>query len=336
MTERMDGDRIIVTGYSGGSHFPREQRYLNYTWEANGLSPEGPFQVAGSVYGRGLRLRGPGTIGGSILGRGDVALEHHGPGVQRLMCGLSASGNVSCRVDSGALAETVIGDIRKVDYAIRGDVLAENVLLDNAIVFGNIEATNIRLRNSIVFGALIARETLTITASTALYYHARDVVFEGPCCMLNAMGESASAPVFAPHEDGAGQLYQSDVRFYPVFRGAGSGALTNRPWEAATPAGEQSRLYAECDWVNVRAFEAGGSAKGSESARHVLSIAGRALNFGVIEHNLKALYNMLRSGLEYEHYTPEAQLEAARMWKQTCTANERFVLLLVNSRPDEK
>ena len=38
MPERRDGDRIIVTGYSSGSHFPREQKLMQYSWEANGSS----------------------------------------------------------------------------------------------------------------------------------------------------------------------------------------------------------------------------------------------------------------------------------------------------------
>jgi len=336
MTERMDGDRIIVTGYSGGSHFPREQRQINYTWEADGMSPEGPFHVDGSVYGRGLRLRGPGLVVGSILGRGDVRLDNPGDGIQRLLCGVSASGNISCKSAPRPLADTVVGDVRKADYAIRGDVLAESVVLENAIVFGNIEATTIRVRNCVVFGALIAHESVTITASTVLYYHSRDVVFEGPCCMLNAMGESATAPVFAPYEDGSGALWDSDVRFYPVFRGSDTGALTNRPWEEPTPAWQQAKLYPDCDWVTVEAFEAAGPAKGASSQRHVLSIAGRALNFSVIEHNLKALYDVLRTGLEYEHYSPEAREEAARMWSSGCTADELFVLETVNSRTDRE
>ena len=335
MTERNDGDRIIVTGYSAGSHFPREQRQLNYTWEANGLSEEGPFHVEGSVYGRSLRMRGPGTVVGSVLGRGDVQLDNPGPGLQRFLSGLSASGNIACKPETMALEQTVVGDIRKARYAIRGDVLAENVSLDGAIVLGNIEAVSVSLRHCIVFGAIVAHETLQMTASTALYYHARDVVIEGPCTLLNAMGESATMPVFATYQDGAGALWDADVRFYPVFRGTGSAPLTNRPWEPPTDGWQQAKLYPRCDWIQVPAFTGAETRKGpSKTDRVVLTIAGRALNFSVIEGNLKALYHLLRSGLEFEHYAPDTREEVVRTWTDTCTDDELFLMLTVNARDD--
>lgn len=334
MTERTDGDRIVVTGYSGGSHFPREQRHLNYTWEADGLSGEGPFHVDGSVYGRNLRMRGPGTIVGSVMGRGDVQLDNNGPGIQRFLSGLCASGNVVSNGPAAPLQETVVGDIGRARYAIRGDILAENVTLEGAIVLGNIEAVTIRLRHCIVFGALIARERLTMTASTALYYHARTVTLEGPCTLLNAMGESAEMPAFGTYQDGAGELWDADVRFYPVLRGGGGGALTFRPWEADDPRAKQARLYPRCDWVKVDTFSSDKAAAGrqhSPTSRVVLTIAGRALNFSVIEDNLKSLYQLLRTGLEFEHYSPDTRAEIVRMWHDVCTVDELFLMRTVNA-----
>ena len=127
MAERVDGDRITVTGYSGGSHFPREQKQMNFNWEADGTSTEGPFQIDGSVYGRSMRFIGEGTVTGSILGRGDVKLENHTEGKQRFMSGLSVNGNLVAKSRGGALQESLVGDLTKADYILRGDVLATNV-----------------------------------------------------------------------------------------------------------------------------------------------------------------------------------------------------------------
>ena len=162
---------------------------------------------------------------------------------------------------------------------LRGDVLATNVVLENAIVFGNIEANRIHVTSCIVFGALIAKEKLTVTASTLLYYHAPEVVFEGSCMMVNAMGESNEPPVFATYEDGGGSLWDADLRFYPAVRPErGKDMLMNRPW--TNPAGryDAAKLYPETDWVrvDVAPIESDDPSTPTEE-RHVLTISGRAL-----------------------------------------------------------
>ena len=333
MAERTDGDRITVTGYSGGSHFPREQKQLNYTWEADGSSKDGPFKIDGSTYGRSMRFIGPGMVTGSVLGRGDVKLDNHSDGKQHFLSGLSVNGNLVSKSRGSALQDSLMGDVNKADYVLRGDVLATNVVLENAIVFGNIEANKIHVTSCIVFGALIAKEKLTVTASTLLYYHAPEVVFEGPCMMVNAMGESNEPPVFATYEDGAGTLWDPDLRFYPVLRGdKGSEPLANRPWAAKGDAYDAAALYPETDWVrvDVESVEDKPGSKPTDE-RHVLTISGRALNFKALEDHLDDIYRLLNSGLEFEHYHPNTQQEVRRVWDDICTDEERQLMNTVNA-----
>ena len=334
MAERVDGDRITVTGYSGGSHFPREQKQLNYNWEADGTSKDGPFKIDGSAYGRSMRFRGPGIVTGSVLGRGDVSLENHSDGTQSFLSGLSVNGSLVARSRGEALQDSLMGSVDKADYILRGDVLATNVVLENAIVFGNIEANRVHVTSCIVFGAIIAKEKLTITASTLLYYHAPEVTFEGPCMMINAMGESRKEPVFATFEDGGGNLWDADVRFYPVLRGAETdGMITNRPWAATSEAYANAALYPETDWVRVDVTEPGANtADVKPEERYVLTISGRALNFKMLEAHLDDIYRLLKSGLEFEHYHPNTQAEMRRIWDDICTDEERRIMESVNAR----
>jgi len=335
--ERVDGDRITVTGYSGGSHFPREEKQLNYTWEADGYSKEGPFQIDGSVYGRNMRFLGPGIITGSVLARGDVKLDNHSEGAQRFQAGLSVNGNIVAKSRGASLESSLTGGLDNVDYVLRGDVLANNVVLENAIVFGNIQANKIHLTSCIVFGALIAKETLTVTATTLLYYHAPEIVFEGPCVLMNAMGESNVPPVFATYEDGGGNLWDADVRFYPILRNSGNCSITNRPWLPKTPFYEVSLLFPETDWVRVDVAPSNPEEEEEDcNERYVLTIAGRALNFKNLEGQLEDIYQMLKSGLEFEHYHPNTQQEVRRVWEEICTEDEKLLMNIVNAPLERK
>ena len=242
MPERMDGDRIIVTGYSSGSHFPREQKHMNYGWEANGDSPDGPFDVNGV----GLRERPavcrPGNDPWPGAGRGDLTLLNHSDAPQRFFGGLCAHGNIVVTGKARPIQETLNGDISKADIVVRGPVIANNISLENAIVFGKVVGERVHLVNCLVMGAVIARGQLTCTASTLFHYNANDVTFEGPCSMIHAMGDSATPPVFGTYQDGAQNLWDPDVRLYAVRRGEGTGALSNRVWEEQTSADRTSKL----------------------------------------------------------------------------------------------
>ena len=327
MSERQDGDRIIVTGYSGGSHFPRTQAATQFAFEANGLSPEGPFCIDGSVYGRDLRLRGPGEIAGPVLGRADVTLHNHGGKPQRLLGGLHASGNIAAVSRGQPLERSLVGRLAGADYVIRGDVIGEHVNLENAVVFGNVRGRQVRVTTSIVLGQLLATEAAHIVASTFLAYDAPRVHLEGPCCALYASGTSSSAPEWAPYRDGAGKSWRAEVMFRPALQVCGYEPLTNRPWETEAHAG--ARLHPS-DWVRVDAERQISKLRDGKleterqpTERHVLSVAARALNFGVLGEHLEKMKWMLKTALEFEHYHPRTQEELRRRWSAPGAADDR-------------
>jgi hypothetical protein len=338
MSERQDGDRIVITGYSAGSHFPRKQAQAQFRLEADGLSKEGPFHIDGSVYGRELRLRGPGTVSGPLLGRGDIALENHGAAPQRLLGGLHASGHIAVKGRGAGLRHTLAGAIERVDYVVRGDVIAEHLVLENTVVFGNVRARHVRLSQCIVFGQVLAREKAVIAASTLLAYEAPAVRFEGPCCLLFAAGTSEHVPEFAPLRDGEGVTWPGDVCFHPVLRAAGYAALTNRPWEMARDTAAMARLCL-ADWVRVDAERSVRKIRDGKIVetnvpveRYVLSVAGRALNFEALGEHLDHMKWVIKTALEFDHYHPNHQGEARRRWQGSCSPDEVALLDLV-TRP---
>jgi hypothetical protein len=333
MPERRDGDRIIVTGYSPGSHFPRSETSIPYAWEANGLGKDGRYIIPGSVYGRQLRFVGPGDIGGPILGRGDVELKASGDGLQRFLAGVAANGSVASPPRHDGLRDSLVADIRKASHVIRGDVLAQNVYLENAVIFGNVEANNVTLRHCIIFGAAIAREQLHVVASTVFYYHARDVRFEGPCALVQAMGVSQSKPEFLPYTDPKSQTWPSDLRLYPLLRTDGAKPMTNRPWVDKTSGYSQAKLYPEHDWVKrpiVEKVQRAVSGKFEiverEEERWVLSLGGRILDLSRLGRVLDDMYTLLKSGLEFVHYDPQLQNETLKQWKSIATPDELWML----------
>ncbi|MBI4700138.1 MAG: hypothetical protein HY744_03050 [Deltaproteobacteria bacterium] len=331
MSERRDGDRVVVTGYSAGSHFPRTQAETQQRFEANGLSPEGPFYIDGSVYGRDLRLRGPGTVAGPVLGRGDVTLDHDGKGVQRLLGGVHANGNLVALSRGAGLRRSLVAAVDAAKYVVRGDAGGEHVSLQNAVVLGNVHGGQIQLVHCIIFGQVLAKEAVVVTASTLLGYGAPRVTFLGPCAVLFASGVSDARPELGPWRDGDGQSWEPDVRLHPVLRAAGYGALTNRPWEIEGAAGR----LCPADWVRidaerpVRKIRDGRMVESIEPVeRYVLSIAGRVLNLRPIAEQIEHVSWMLRTALELDHYHPNTQQEIRRRWAERCTADERQVLEL--------
>lgn len=338
MSERKDGDRIVVTGYSAGSHFPRTQAQTQYRFEADGNSAEGPFFIDGSVYGRDIRMRGPGTVLGPLLGRGDITLQNHSASTQRLLGGLHGSGNASCISRGAKLRDSLVGSVEAADYAVRGDVIAEHVSLENAVVFGNVRGRQVRLAQCIVFGQVIAKESAIVSASTLLSYFAPSVRFEGPCCLLFSSGVSERAPEFAPFKDGAHQSWDCDLRYFPALRTMGFAGVAYRPWDEAAKRTE-ARLYPE-DWVKVDVEQEVSKIRDGRlvverlpAERYVLSIAGRALNFEHVQKTLDHLSWMLQTILEFDHYHPNAQQAVHARWKESCTADELFLLGLGTAPP---
>jgi hypothetical protein len=319
MSERRDGDRIVVSGVSAGSHFPREQALIEYDWEADGLGPEGPFDIEGSVYGKNVRLKGPGTLRGTLLGRGDVRLEPGDGKPQRLLSGVAASGSLLMPEWAVPLSETTFGGIERARLVVKGDVLGENVVLDGAVVFGNVEATRIRLSHCVVIGSVVARETLTVRASSLLAYHAGSVSFEGPCSLMHALGESRTLPVFVPYRDLDGTLRPASVQLYPLVRGTGS--FFNR----SGPEGDAARLSPAHDWVRVVGDD------GSEGV--ALSIMGRALDLRGFAKAVKDVSEILRTALEFDHYGPRDRERIRARWAQVATPEELWVLEQSIGRP---
>jgi hypothetical protein len=341
MCERKDGDRIIVTGYSAGSHFPRTQAATQYRFGADGSSREGPFYIDGSVYGRDVRMRGPGTVVGPLLGRGDITLHNHGPTPQRLLGGIHCSGNAGCISRGGQLPKSLVGSVEAADYAVRGDVVAEHVSLENAVVFGNVRGRQVRLTQCIVFGQVIAKEAAVISASTILSYHAPSVRFEGPCCLLFSSGLSERPPQFEPFKDGAQRVWDCDLRFFPVLRTLGHTGVSFRPWDNVAKRNE-SKLVRE-DWVRVDVMQDVAKIRDGKmvtqrvpSERYVLSVAGRALNFAQVQESLAHLSWMLQTVLEFDHYHPKAQQAVRAKWKEQCTPDEIVLVALATPTAQAK
>lgn len=337
MTTRVDGDRVFVSGLVRASIYPKVEAETAYTVECDG-SIEGGFDVHGAIYARQLRFRGNGTTRSCVVGRGEIVLDVRGIARQRFLGGLVASGSVEVLADPITIKDSVGGDIKRAKVLVRGDVIGEAVALRDTVVFGNIQARRIVLERCIVVGAVVAREELVLRGSTVLYYHAQTVRFEGPCMCLHAMGESIERPVFAPFEDVDETIYPPSVLYYPVIRGREDSALSNRPWVERPVGTAAGMLHPPADWVRVNIEQPAPATEirdrhdepmTKRSERWVLSIAGRAMHFGILSLNIRAIGRMLQTAFEYDHYVEQAQVEA-RLWiEQQCTPDERWLMELL-------
>lgn len=334
MTTRIDGDRVFVSGLVRASIFPKVESETAYMVECDGTL-DGGFDIQGSVYGRQLRFRGNGTARSCVVGRGELVLDARGSSQLRFLGGLCASGNIEALVDPRRLEECAVGEISRASILVRGDVVGEAIVLRDAVVFGNVQGRRVVLERCIVVGAVVAREDLVVRASTVLYYHAQRVSFDGPCMCLHAMGESVERPAFGAFEDIDGTVYESSVLYYPVIRRRADSALSNRPWKAPVPGAASGRLHPPSDWVRVAIEQPDPAAvlrnkpdepKVRQSERWVLSIAGRAMNFGILSLDIQAIGKMLQTAFEYDHYVDEAQAEARRWVESHCTTDERWLL----------
>ncbi len=326
MPELLEGECFTVTGASRACFFPRTELETSYTREFDGRTPEGSYDLFGSVYGRSLRFLGSGCCRGLVVSRGDLIIDVSRSGEQtRFLGSLSANGAIVVKTPTAAMHQTLCADIKRASLLVRGDVVGDQIDLSNAIIVGNLHATNIRLTNCVVFGSVIATERILLHASSVLYYHSREIQFAGPCMMINAMGESASMPMFAPYEDAKGNIFPPDVRYYPVVRAQEGKSLTNRPW-SREPSATASRLFPAADWIPVATESIG--AKSGElgiGIRTVLTIAGRALNLASLQLATGQLTSMLRIAFEFDHYSPKHQREALERIAAISTEDERWV-----------
>ncbi len=329
MSERLDGDRITVTGYSGGSHFPRTQAEILSRFEADGRAS--PFEIDGAVYGRDVRLRGPGTLRGPLLGRGDVRLDNDGALPQRLLGGLHATGHVGCADHPRALAHSAIGGLGRAAYVVRGDVIGESVALDNALVLGNVRGRQVRLARCVVVGQVLAGEQAEFAASTVLSYEAPRVRLLGPCCLIFGAGVSEDVPEEGAWHDGT-ESWPAQLAVLPLLRAQGYEALALRPWEP--PQGHGWRVWPS-DFLRVTArrdvtrLRNGQACQEVETfTRHVLSLGGRILNFRDAERFLDHFVWLFRAAFEFEHYHPDRRRAMQARWREVCTADELKLLEL--------
>jgi hypothetical protein len=318
MPQTVEGDRLVVTGRCAGNLFPTTQTAMLLQLEARETKADGAFILAGSVYGRNVRFRGLGIVMGSVLGRGDVTLEAVVGRPQRFLAGIAANGNLVAQPLGTPLMQSPLADVRRVRFVIRGDIIGDAVSLEDAIVFGNIDATRVSLHRTAVFGSVVARERLEVRASSVLTYRADDVVFQGPCMLLHALGESRSLPSLVPYEDVGGRLVPTSLQLYPLVRELPGTSFFNRSFLGV--ADGVAELSLDYDWVRTTAS--------TGEAAFVLSIMGRALDFRTFERSVRHLYGLLRTGLEFDHYDAKAQAEVKTHWKATATPDEHLMMTL--------
>lgn len=334
MPERKDGDKTIVTGYSGGSHFPRTEAETELFWEADGTSKDGPFTIEGSIYGRLLKFIGPGEVGGVVVGRGDITLKNHGDKLQRFLRGLTAQGSITVVSNPRKLESTLMGGLNNARYVIRGDITAnDKIILEDTIVFGSVRAKKIELRQCIVIGALgdSNTESIDIMASSILHYHAKEVTFRGPCTVLDATGVSLYKPVCQPWSIGQ-TAYPSDLRYYPVFRNKTKFTLGNQHWtEQSTWSKEyiQSKIVPKSDFKQLSSNASPVEhSKARDSSFYALSLGGRILDFRPVEESIKVFRKMLQEGLEFEHYSDAWRATVVERWetKDEMTNDEKQLM----------
>lgn len=359
MSERVEGDRLVVTGKSSGSQFPRKQEAMAQRYEADGTTAEGPFFIEGSIYGRDLRFRGPGAVLGPVLGRGDITLEpSEGQAPQRFLGGLHSSGNIGSAPRKGGFRASLLASVDNVGTVVRGDVIADQISLIDTVVFGCVRGRRVKLSRCIVFGNVIATEAAVIGSSTILGYEAgQEVRFEGPCCLVFPNGTSVEAPAFVPAVDEAGFELPCSVMFLPALLALGSTSLgyCPRPDAGVTWASDSWRPTAESllgndesviaaslhpvDWVKHSVETEVRKLRGKEiftelvfSDRYILSIAGRALDFDAIVPALRHATWMLKTAIEFDHYSPVNQARTITAWAERCRPDELTLLHFATSR----
>lgn len=320
------GSNIVVTSIVGGSVFPTTERELVFPVLVDG-SEQG-VRIDGALYGRSLEIRGDAEIRGAVVARGDARLAPRGKRIT-LLSGLTINGSLYVAEATGPGGGTVTQDVRNAAILIKGDIAVnQNVSLKNAIVFGSIRAVNCTLENTLVLGTCLADENLRIQQSTIGGYAARDVSFEGPCVLLNALGESRNSPLFLPYEAPDGRIRASDLRYYPAIRGRGSMMNHGQEGEEFPP---YSALYPGADWMRAQVRPNPGLTEGDEEviSKWVLSLGGRIGDLSLISEALARMTQMLKCGFEYEHYHPARRPGLLARALEGLTDEERWILAKV-------
>lgn len=359
MSERMQGDRLVVTGSTAGSLFPRRQEAMAYRFEADGNTPEGPFSIEGSVYGRDLRFRGPGVVLGPVLGRGDITFEPtYGKAPQRFLGGIHSSGNVGTGPRREGFRRSPLASLDHVGTLVRGDVIADQVSLTDTVVFGSVRGRRVKLSRCIVFGNLVADEAAVVSSSMLLGYESkREVRFEGPCSMVFPAGTSVEVPAFVPATDETEMTLPCSVMFAPALRAFGAKSLLFRPrlepgaplsdaeWAPTSQelSGGEDAVHASrlhlVDWVRHPVETEVRKLRNREvvvehvaSERYILSIAGRALDFEAVVPALRHATWMLKTAIEFDHYSALHQRKTQESWEARCLPDELKLLRWATDR----
>jgi hypothetical protein len=306
MSVREEGSNIVVDSSISGSLFPKSERDIVFPVLIDGSKAKHTLVIEGAVYGRSLEIKGDVQIGGPVVSRGDTKLTPIGQKRIQLMGGITVNGVFNAGMAEGTAVKTIHEAIDNCSIVIRGDIAVnQSLFLNNAIVFGSIRAVNCRLLNCVVLGTLSVEEKLTVAMSSIGGYTSREVVFEGACTMIHAIGESNEKPVFTPYELSTGEIVGSDIRYYPAMR---SNARLTNIVQSQSQYPDYSALDPYSDWVRVLASTNEIVDDASESDRitkWVLSIGGRIGDFQKIHASIDALTEMLKCGFEFDHIVPE-------------------------------
>ena len=302
MTDKLEGGNRIVDASVEGSVFPENEKDINHAVLVDATRKGKPLRISGSVYGRALVLRGDISIGGPVISRGDTRAEPAG-GWIRLLGGIAVNGNLNAKGSQTASEASTPTSLRGMSILVKGDInVNQSLYLSGAIVFGSIRATNCKLENCVVLGTVVADEKLTVSMSTIAGYTAGEVIFEGNCTMIHAIGESSSRPSFVPHEGPDGQLTPADIRFYPSLRNVAG--LVNLAGKSSVDYPDHSKLDFDSDWVTVQASQNAAIDESSEAhfTKWVLSLGGRIGDLRKLQSSVEAMTAMLKCGFEFEHY----------------------------------
>jgi len=205
---------------------------------------------------------------------------------------------------------------------------------------------------------VIAEEGAVIGSSTVIGYDSKgEVRFEGPSSMIFPMGTSVEAPAFVPGVDETGLELGCSVMFLPALLAQGSQALVFRPRLDTTGAASDStwRATAEdlstgdagvlgsglhpVDWVQHPVDTTVRKLRGREvveelvpSERYIISLGGRALDFQAIVPTLHHVTWLLKTAIEYDHYSPVNQTRTEAAWRERCRPDELKLLQWATSK----
>lgn len=331
MTTHVEGDRVVVTGSITGAIFPSKQAEVARRLELRG-SAGSPYRVDGAIYARDLVAVGGGTLFAPVLVRGDASFTTEGKGgLHRALGGIHVSGNLSVKAAKRRREETFLARPDGAAMVVRGDIVADAILLEDTIAFGNIHARRVKLVRSVVLGQVIATEAAVVSASAVVSYEAPSIRFEGPCTMIFALGTSDEPPCFAPYSDGSGEIPPA-VYFHPALQAAGVNDWLVTPSLYKPEALFKARLF-PVDWIQANLSMQVEKIRNGKRVldevivpRHVLSIGGRVLGLASLKEALDRTTRVLQAVLEYPHLHSSFREKYRKEWQTSPSSFVRWSL----------